>query len=135
MDSTSQQTVVGLDLTNFIRGIARNSEIAHNAPKSATNVNGFLRVPQEGDATLLKFGGEGETEDESVVVSDSEEVGEARGRAPTVIEFDTESFIENVRELPCLWNTSLASYKDRNNKLNAWKQLSSLFNRDSEYIN
>ena len=99
MDSTSQQTVVGLDLTNFIRGIARNSEITHNAPTSATNENGFLREPQEGNATLLKFGGEGETEDESVVVSDSEEVGEARGRAPTVIEFDTEIFIENVTML------------------------------------
>jgi hypothetical protein len=30
-----------------------------------------------------------------------------------VVEFDTGIFIEEIRQLPCLWNTSLAVYKDR----------------------
>ena len=47
--------------------------------------------------------------------------------------FDPEIFIEELRQLPCLWNTSLSSYKDRNVKTNAWKKLEALFNKDSEY--
>ena len=47
-------------------------------------------------------------------------------------EFDRELFIEEVRSLPCLWNTSLVGYKDRAIKINAWKKLSSIFNRDGK---
>ena len=28
-------------------------------------------------------------------------------------EFDREVFIEEIRNLPCLWNTSIAAYRDR----------------------
>jgi hypothetical protein len=33
-----------------------------------------------------------------------------------VVEFEPGIFIEEIRQLPCLWNTSLAVYKDRNVK-------------------
>lgn len=46
------------------------------------------------------------------------------------IEYDVEIFIQELQKLECLWNTSLASYKDRNCKINAWEHLGALFNKD-----
>ena len=48
--------------------------------------------------------------------------------------FDHEEFIDQLKELPCLWNTSISSYKDRIVKLNAWRKLAKLFDRDGECI-
>jgi len=48
------------------------------------------------------------------------------------VEFDKEFFIEKVRQLSCLWDTSNPSYKDRTVKANAWKTLSEIFNRDGK---
>jgi len=48
--------------------------------------------------------------------------------------FDHEEFINRLKELPCLWNTSISSYKDRLVKLNAWRKLVKLFDRDGECI-
>ena len=39
---------------------------------------------------------------------------------------------EELRQLGCLWNTSLPSYKDRTVKANAWKKLSQIFDRDGK---
>ena len=50
------------------------------------------------------------------------------------VEFDVEIFIEEIRQLPCLWNTSLAAYKDRNIKANAWKRLSVMFGKEGECL-
>ncbi|XP_028418946.1 uncharacterized protein LOC114544533 [Dendronephthya gigantea] len=50
------------------------------------------------------------------------------------IDFEVELFIEEIRKLGCLWNTSLSSYKDRNAKQNAWKILSNIFNKDVEFL-
>ena len=47
-------------------------------------------------------------------------------------EFDIEIFIEEIKNLPCLWNTSTASYKDRNCKLSAWEKLSKIFGKDGQ---
>lgn len=52
----------------------------------------------------------------------------------SVVEFDVEIFIEEIRQLPCLWNTSLAAYKDRNIKANAWKRLSVMFGKEGECL-
>ena len=41
-----------------------------------------------------------------------------------IVEFEPGIFIEEIRQLPCLWNTSLAVYKGRNVKANAWNRLS-----------
>ena len=49
------------------------------------------------------------------------------------IEYDVEIFIEELQKLECLWNTSLASYKDRNCKINAWQQLCKIFNKDGMF--
>ena len=48
--------------------------------------------------------------------------------------FDHEEFIDRLKELPCLWKTSISSYKDRIVKLNAWRKLAKLFDRDSECL-
>ena len=54
----------------------------------------------------------------SVVLDDSDEV------VPSVRDhFDQEVFIEAVRVYPCLWNTSVASYKDQTKKKRAWQQI------------
>ena len=49
------------------------------------------------------------------------------------IYYDVEIFIQEIQKLEYLWNTSLASYKDRNCKVNAWQQLSKLFGKDSMF--
>ena len=41
--------------------------------------------------------------------------------------FDQEEFIEEFRELPCLWNTSQASYKELAVKLHGWKGHPNMF--------
>ena len=52
----------------------------------------------------------------------------------TESEFDTEMFIQEIRQLPCIWNTSISSYKDRNVKANAWNTLKTIFNKDGECL-
>ena len=42
-------------------------------------------------------------------------------------EFDTEIFIDLVREEPCLWNTSIRSYKEQGKRRNAWSKISKVF--------
>ncbi|XP_065641180.1 uncharacterized protein LOC124815057 [Hydra vulgaris] len=49
-------------------------------------------------------------------------------------EFDKESFIEAVSKFRCLWDTNEKSYKDRNVKVNSWKQLSVIFNQDDNIL-
>jgi hypothetical protein len=49
------------------------------------------------------------------------------------IEYDVEIFIEGLQKFECLWNTSRASYKDRNCKMNAWQQLGKMFNKDGMF--
>ena len=48
--------------------------------------------------------------------------------------FDHEEFIDRLKELPCLWTTSISSYKDRSVKFNAWRKLVKLLDRDGECI-
>ena len=59
-----------------------------------------------------------------------EDIHEVIPQVETV--FDKELFIEEIRQLGCLWNTSLPSYKDRTVKANAWKKLSQIFDRDGK---
>ena len=47
-------------------------------------------------------------------------------------EYDIEIFIEDLKDLSCLWNTSTVSYKDRNCKVNAWRKVAQMFNKDSK---
>ena len=48
------------------------------------------------------------------------------------VEFGKEFFIEEVRQLSFLWDSSNPSYKNRTVKANAWKKLSDIFNRDGK---
>ena len=59
------------------------------------------------------------------------EAGEKESEFST--DFDVEQFIEEIRKLGCLWNTSLTSYKDRNAKQNAWQIISKIFNKDGKH--
>ncbi|CAB4040215.1 Hypothetical predicted protein [Paramuricea clavata] len=52
----------------------------------------------------------------------------------TSTEFDKEFFIEEVRQLSCLWDTNSSLYKDRTVKSNAWKKLSEIFDRDVDFL-
>lgn len=52
--------------------------------------------------------------------------------AVSVREFDMEMFIEEIRQLPCIWNTYLAAYKDQN-KTNAWNKLSIMFDKGGNF--
>ena len=56
------------------------------------------------------------------------------GSSSSVTEFDTEVFIDLVRGEPCLWNTSLRSYKEQNKRRNAWNKISEIFAKDGECI-
>ena len=54
--------------------------------------------------------------------------------SPVAQTFETEIFIEGFKAFPCLWNTSIASYKDRNCKINAWEKLSQMFDKNGKYL-
>ena len=60
------------------------------------------------------------------------EAGETEEERGVSTDFEVELFIEEIRKLGCLWNTSLSSYKDRNAKQNAWQILSNIFNKDGK---
>ena len=49
------------------------------------------------------------------------------------IEFEKEIFLEEVRKYQCLWNVNTPCYIDRNMKMNAWLQISNVFNREGSY--
>ena len=48
-------------------------------------------------------------------------------------EFDMESFIDLVRNAPCIWNTSCRSYKEHGKRRNAWNNIASFFDKDGMY--
>ena len=50
------------------------------------------------------------------------------------IEFEKENFLEEIRKYKCLWNINTPCYKDRNMKMNAWLQISNVFNREGRYL-
>ena len=99
MDSKPQQKVGGINLASFLKPMSQNCEISQTS-------SSFVAV--EDDAVALrKFRSEGEEEGDSVVVSDTEEVQGCSADTGATREFETEVFVENVTELPCLLNTSL----------------------------
>ena len=42
-------------------------------------------------------------------------------------DYDVDMFINEMREYPCIWNTSLRSYHDQIIRKNAWDELSKKF--------
>ena len=47
-------------------------------------------------------------------------------------EFDVEMFIEELKNFPCLWNTSLRSYHEKHTKQNSWMVLSDKFGKNGK---
>ena len=45
------------------------------------------------------------------------------------ISYDTELFIMEIENYPCLWNTSTRSHHDQNMRFNSWEELSKKFNK------
>lgn len=41
--------------------------------------------------------------------------------------FDTERFIVEIENRPCLWNSALKEYSDRNLKIKCWEELVNIF--------
>ena len=100
--------------------------------ETSQTVSLFVTVNDE-TVALRNYRDEGEENCDSVVVKETEEVLSGSVLTSAIRQLDIEIFIESVKELPRLWNTSLISYKDRTIEVYAWKQLSSLFNKDGEY--
>ena len=48
-------------------------------------------------------------------------------------QFDVESFIDIVRDIPCIWNTSCRSYKEHGKRRNAWNNIANYFHKDGTY--
>ena len=44
-------------------------------------------------------------------------------------EFDVEMFSEELKNFPCLWNTSLRSYHEKHTKQNSWMVLWNKFGK------
>ena len=128
MGSTPQQMVLEINLASILKHMSQNCEISRTSSSFATG--------QDDAVAVQNFRDKGEEDSNTVVVSDTEEVHSIQSCSALTSsprEFDTEVVIESVKECPCLWTTFLVSYRERNSKANAWKQLSSLFNRDGEY--
>ena len=51
---------------------------------------------------------------------------------PETEEFDVEVFIEEIKNFPCLWNTSLRSYHEKHTKNNSWIILSEKLERNGK---
>ena len=49
-------------------------------------------------------------------------------------EYNIESFIEEVKSRPCLWNTSLRVYKEAHCKKIAWEEIAKKFYKDGELV-
>ena len=43
------------------------------------------------------------------------------------LQFDLETFIQEVQDNPCIWNTSLRVFKENKKKKIAWQNISSTF--------
>ncbi|XP_065069816.1 uncharacterized protein LOC135694869 [Rhopilema esculentum] len=49
-------------------------------------------------------------------------------------EFDVEIFIEELKNFPCLWNTSLRSYHEKHTKQNSWMVQSEKFGKNVDFL-
>ena len=74
---------------------------------------------------------EGEVK-ENIDGDEEEEEQTPKQQMQTAAGFSKELFLEAVRHFKCLWDTSERSYKERNTKANAWKQLAITFTTDSK---
>lgn len=51
------------------------------------------------------------------------------------MSFDTERFIIEIQNRPCLWDTSLNDYSDRNLKIKCWDEIVNIFKEKDEMTN
>lgn len=68
-------------------------------------------------------------------MNDGENRGDNSGTDSGLAEtrdYDIEIFTEELKNLPCLWNSSAVSYKDRSCKINAWRKHAQMFNKDGK---
>ena len=49
-------------------------------------------------------------------------------------EVDKDLFLEAIRQYRCLWDINTESYKERNAKLNAWRELAHTFGHDGSSV-
>lgn len=48
------------------------------------------------------------------------------------MSFDTERFIVEIQNRPCLWDSSISDYSNRNLKISCWDELVNLFKEKDE---
>ena len=51
------------------------------------------------------------------------------------MSFDTERFIVEIENRPCLWNSASKDYSDRNLKIKCWDELVIIFQEKEEMSN
>ena len=49
-------------------------------------------------------------------------------------EFDTETFVTEIRKFPSTWCKKYPDYKQRNVKVNTWNKLAATFNNDGTFL-
>ena len=85
--------------------------------------------------SLMASRNDGETSEERLMPEETASEGQLSlaeniDEAPSA--FDKEAFIEVVRQYKCLWDTNDRNYKNRSMKINAWNDLSILFNQEGK---
>lgn len=56
-------------------------------------------------------------------------------RTESKMSFDTERFIIEIENRPCLWNNGLKEYSDRNLKIKCWDEMVNIFKEKEDMTN
>ena len=101
----------------------------------AKNNSTITVVDLQSILSLIASRNDGEPSEERLILEENSSEGkfsptENIDEAPSA--FGKEVFIEAVRQYKCLWDTNDRNYKNRSMKINAWNDLSSLFNKDGK---
>lgn len=51
------------------------------------------------------------------------------------MSFDTEKFIIEIQNRPCIWDSSSNEYSDRNLKIKGWDEIVNIFKEKDEMTN
>lgn len=119
-----QFSLAGIDIKALLRQVTtendKSEEMSHPSSGFLGAAPGFIML----DSSNERIGNENRPSS-----SQAQQSPETEQR-----EFDIEEFIEELKNLPSLWNTSLISYKDRTVKSNGWNQLAKFFKKDGKYF-
>ena len=118
MSQTQRQKTSQECLDNSVNSVEGRPQSVETNTIDVNSLTGFICVSrQQRQRTSQETG---YCEDSLNTEEKMEWNAEPTEEANQHIYFDTDIFIEEIREFGCLWNTFLSSYKDKNAKNNAW---------------